>query len=111
LCALDNLGHLIKSNNNQSYTNALSNYFIECEKFMRYNDICKMCGGYLRVCGFACNGEITPRKFNNDTYNIHLKPYSWERGTPEQHLVDRSLRIYFKWDGTKIKIGHIGEHF
>ena len=105
LCILD---ILVKYKQNTNVI--ISNKYDGCEKWIINNDICKKCCGYLRICGFDCSGENTVRNFDNDTYVIHLKPYSWNIESKEKHLVDLTLRIYFKWEKDKIKIGYIGKH-
>jgi len=82
-----------------------------CDKWIKNYEICKICNGYLRVCGFNCSGENEEREIGDESYVIHLKPYSYLKEGIEKHLVDLTLRIYFKWDNGKIKIGWIGKHF
>ena len=110
---LDILNKLVKycnlSNASLPFFSLSKNF--NCDKWIKNHDICKLCCGYLRVCGFNCSGENEERRIGDDTYVLHLKPYSYLKEGNEKHLIDLTLRIYFKWDNFKIKIGYIGKHF
>jgi hypothetical protein len=110
LCILEKLVQFSKEDSAPIFSLPLSKNFEDCEKWIRCNDICKMCRGYLRICGYNCSGENTKREYDGDLYVIHLKPYSENIESQEKHLVDLTLRIYFRWDNEKIKIGYIGRH-
>jgi len=115
---LDVLDKLVKYSEFDDKNNSIqsiSNNFNDCEKWIKENDICKKCRGYLRVCGYDCSGEKTTSQFDGDTYVIHLKPYSKMTDYKDTKMLgskyaEKSLRIYFRWDINKIKIGYIGKH-
>jgi len=104
---LDKLVKYSKLNDKQNSLDPISRNFSDCEKWINGNDVCKICRGYVRLCGFDCSGEDTERQYDGETYIIHLKPYSKMEGS---WYAEKSLRIYFRWDTDKIKIGYIGKH-
>jgi hypothetical protein len=113
ICGLDKLVNFYNNRNEQD-NGPISELFTCSDTIRKYDNqtTCNKCRGFLRICGFGCNGEITERFFGNERYNIHLKPYSWGEKEKNKHLFDLTLRIYFKWneDNNKIKIGYIGQH-
>ena len=106
--SLDILNKLVKfyekSNKSDSIYPLSKNF--NCKKIGE-NEICTKCRGYLRICGFDCSDENKERIFDNQLYKIHIKPYTVMSGGKYEKL---SLRIYFRWDKDKIKIGYIGKH-
>jgi len=110
LAALDKLVKFIKTDSILQPPQAISQKFSECEKWIRDNEICKKCCCYLRLCGYNCSGENTKREIDDNYYVIHLKPYSYNIEGKEKHLIDLTLRIYFRWDNDKIQVGYIGKH-
>ena len=109
LIVLDNLVKYYHATGVSEPPRAISKNFF-CRS-VQNNDVCKICCGYLRLCGYACSGENTERVIGDDVYVIHLKPYTYSIEGNEKHLRDLTLRIYFKWDEDKIKVGWIGKHF
>ena len=110
LHGLDKLAKFIETGSIIQPSQAISQNFSECEDWIKENEICKKCCCYLRLCGYNCSGEKIKREIDNDLYVIHLKPYSWNEESKEKHLVELTLRIYFRWDDDKIKVGYIGKH-
>jgi hypothetical protein len=110
LDGLNKLVKFIKTNSILPPFQVISQDFSECEKWIRDNEICKKCCCYLKLCGYNCSGENTKRKIGDDSYVIHLKPYSYNTEGKEKHLINLTLRIYFRWDDDKIQVGYIGKH-
>jgi len=76
-------------------------------KSIEYDQTCKKCCGFLKICGFDCStGE--KKIINGKPYYLHLKPYT----SGNESYKDLTLRIYFKFDKKfkNIEIGHIGGH-
>jgi hypothetical protein len=113
IAALDKLVKYHASNGGSNHPQAISKNF-NCRSIGK-DDICSKCCGYLWLCGFECSGEgdlkhpraIQERTIDGQLFRIHLKPYKVMEGTQRAGL---SLRIYFRWDTNKIKIGRIGRH-
>jgi hypothetical protein len=115
LYTIDKLVKYYKQNDKQHPIQPLSKNF-NCNSIGE-NDICNKCRGYLRVCGYDCSDERKEdiknekvkeaRTIDDQLFQIHLKPYSKTEGTKYS---EKSLRIYFRWDTDKIKIGYIGKH-
>jgi hypothetical protein len=115
LYTLDKLVKYYKQNDKKHSPQPLSRNF-NCNS-IGDNNICNKCRGYLRVCGYDCSDERKEdlnnekvkeaRTIDDQLFQIHLKPYSKTEGAKYS---EKSLRIYFRWDTDKIKIGYIGKH-